>query len=257
MTICDHIPQDQLRPYIKAIKLMESNGELVNRVLPNLSIVIAFRYKGDVNYLIDSTKKALPIATITGLKKSVRLINYAPFTGTVIIHFESDGAAAFFKEPLHELFDESVSLDCLVTRQEIALVEERLTEAQNNTHRIAIIEQFLLARLHRPKRDPLIQKALQVISTLKGQVNMRELAATLCISQDAFEKRFRKIVGSSPKQFSSIVRMKQIIKQHDQNKSLTDLAFEGGYFDQPHFNKDFRSFTGQTPTEFFKSSPLW
>jgi AraC-like DNA-binding protein len=257
MTICDHIPTAQLRPFIKTFKIIESQDELLNRVLPNMSVVIAFRYKGDVNYLIDDTKKALPIATITGLKKSVRLINYTACAGTIIVLFQSDGAAAFFKEPLHELFDESIALDCLITRQEVAIVEERLAETQNNTQRIAIVEQFLLTKLHHPNKDFLVENAIQIINSLNGQVKMRELAATLCISQDAFEKRFRKAVGSSPKQFSSIVRMKSIIKQRDQNKSLTDLAFEGGYFDQPHFNKDFKLFTGQTPSEFFKSLPLW
>jgi AraC-like DNA-binding protein len=33
--------------------------------------------------------------------------------------------------------------------------------------------------------------------------------------------------------------------------SLTDLAYENEYFDQAHFIKDFKEFTGLTPKEFF------
>jgi len=39
--------------------------------------------------------------------------------------------------------------------------------------------------------------------------------------------------------------------------ALTETAFDAGYFDQPHFNKDFKLFTGQTPTDFLKSPIFW
>jgi methylphosphotriester-DNA--protein-cysteine methyltransferase len=83
------------------------------------------------------------------------------------------------------------------------------------------------------------------------------LANNLCISNDAFEKRFRKAIGTSPKQFSSIIRMKSIINQKQPGQTFTDLAISSGYFDQPHFNKDFKLFTGQTPLDFFKAPPAW
>ncbi len=88
---------------------------------------------------------------------------------------------------------------------------------------------------------------------MKGIVKIKELANSLYISNDVFEKRFRKIVGTTPKQFSSIVRLKSAISQKQQNQSFSDIAFNAGYFDHPHFNKDFKLFTGQTPTDFFKS----
>jgi AraC-like DNA-binding protein len=33
--------------------------------------------------------------------------------------------------------------------------------------------------------------------------------------------------------------------------SLTDLAYENEYFDQAHFIKEFKEFTGITPKEFY------
>ncbi len=88
-------------------------------------------------------------------------------------------------------------------------------------------------------------------------MNVNQLADELCISQDAFEKRFRKVVGCSPKHFSSIVRLKNLISQPQSKQSFTEIAFDNGYFDQAHFNKNFKLFTGQNPTDFFKSPPLW
>jgi AraC-like DNA-binding protein len=86
---------------------------------------------------------------------------------------------------------------------------------------------------------------------------MKELSSHLHISQDALEKRFRTITGSTPKQFSYIVRMNAIIRQTRIVSSFLDVAIENGYYDQPHFNKDFKIFTGQTPSEFLKSASFW
>jgi AraC-like DNA-binding protein len=99
--------------------------------------------------------------------------------------------------------------------------------------------------------------ALQKINTSHGTVRINVLARELNISQDPFEKRFRRMVGTSPKQYSSIVRLKNVIASYRQNKNLTAAAYDAGYFDQAHFIKDFKSFTGQTPLNFFKSSSYW
>ena len=257
MNIIDFIPTEQLRPFIKAYRIIESEDELVNRVLPSTSLAIAFRCKGYVNYIKENQHEKLPVSTISGIRKSVRLINYAKDTATLIIQFKEAGAKAFFKEPLHELFEESVSLDNFIPQQKIAIIEELLAEAKTNNQKIAVIEQFLLSRLHNYKPDNLISAAITIIQSKKGIVKIKELADALFISQDAFEKRFRKTIGSSPKQFCYVVRIKSIIDHKQKNQNLIDLAIDAGYFDQPHFNKDFKLFTGQTPSEFFNFPSFW
>ncbi|NBP68757.1 MAG: AraC family transcriptional regulator, partial [Cytophagia bacterium] len=39
--------------------------------------------------------------------------------------------------------------------------------------------------------------------------------------------------------------------------SFIDMALANNYYDQSHFNKDFKRFTGQMPTDFFKSASYW
>ena len=253
----EFIPTELLRPFIKTYRIIESQDEMANRVLPNTSLSLAFRYKGQASYLTDKSQDNLPTSTISGLRKSVRLIHYMNDTATIIILFKETGAKSFFKEPLYELFEASASLDNFITQQKIAIIEEQLAEAKNNIQRIAIIEQFLLSQLFNYTPDKLISIAVEKIHSTKGIIKIKELADTLYISNDAFEKRFRKIVGTSPKNFASIVRMNSLIKLRENSKTISDIAFEAGYYDQPHFNKDFKLFTGQTPTDFFKSLSFW
>lgn len=257
MHIETHVPSDLLKPYIRHYLVIESADELVNRVLPGTAPVMAFRFKGRVNYLTGDKVDRTPAAAISGLRKSFRLINYTPGAGTVLVQFKEVGITAFFTQPLHELFEESISLDHFISRQTLADVEEQLAEATNNQQRIKLIETFLSAQLPGNQPDQLIAAAINKIHMGNGAVKIKELANTLYISHDAFEKRFRRAVGSSPKQFSSIVRMKAFINRSKQGQPLTRMALDAGYFDQAHFNKEFKIFTGQTPSLFFRSDSFW
>lgn len=257
MTIDYYMPAKKLSPFIKAYLVIESQDGLENRVLPDTSLVMVFRFKGMVKQLVNSLDEELPSFVVTGLRRSGKQVNYSGNSGNVLVLFNETGAAAFFKEPLHELFEENIPLGDLNGYKNLSGIEERLCEATDNGDRIRLVEEFLLSRLGNYDPDKLILAALEKIHASKGLLRIKELADSLYISQDAFEKRFRKIVGTSPKQFSNIVRMKSIISDGRQNHVLADLAFNAGYFDQPHFNKDFKLFTGQTPKDFFKSSPLW
>ena len=256
MNINSYIPTELLRPFILTYIIVESQEELVNKVLPDTSLVLSFRYKGRVSYMTDTMKNDLPSASVSGLRKSLRLFNYSKDTGNFLILFKEGGAAAFFKIPLHRLFDENVSLDNFIGHQNLSIIEEQLAEANNNTQRKDLIEQFLLSELYNTNGDRLILAALQKIHLTKGTIKIKDLANELYISQDALEKRFRRIVGTSPKQFSSIVRMRSMTDHRLQKQTFTGIALDAGYFDQPHFNKDFKLFTGQTPTDFFKGPPF-
>lgn len=257
MKIAEFIPNEQLKPYIEAYRIIESAGEMINRVVPNTSFAMAFRLNGKVSYLNYSDNIILPNATFSGLRKSVRLISYAPNTSVLIVLFKATGVSSFFRLPLQELFEKSVSLDNFFPNSEISIITERLSETASNNERIVLIEQFLCSKLTHNYPDKLVSEAVAKIYLNGGSIKMRELAYSLFISQDAFEKRFRKIIGASPKQFSSIVRMKNIVHQSTSSVSFLDMALENGYYDHSHFNKDFKLFTGQTPTEFFRSASFW
>ncbi|XZF16586.1 helix-turn-helix domain-containing protein [Chitinophagaceae bacterium MMS25-I14] len=252
-----YTPAPLLQPFVKAYRIIESGEELVNRVLPGTSPAIGFRFRGSTGYITDNGRTELPAATFSGLRKTVRLINYLPNSATLIVLFKEGGTPAFFREPLHELFEESISLDNFFSRSETAAIEEQLSEAKNNQQRIAILEQFLLSKLYNPKPDALVTSAIENIHAAKGVLHVGKLADSLYISRDAFEKRFRRAAGTTPKQFASIVRMNAAIRSRKKDQPVFDLALESGYYDQPHFNKAFRQFTGQSPVAFFRSATFW
>jgi len=250
-------PSPVLQPYIKTFLILESEQGMVNRILPDTSIVIAFRLKGKVSYADNNDTQAFPQSTITGIRESSRLVDYEKGSSNLLIIFKEGGAAAFFKEPLHELGGISVSLDYLIQRSKVNAIEEELAAAANDSQRILIVERFLLSELKKTHFDPLVNEAIQQITQSKGDIKIKDLLLNLPISRDPFEKRFRKITGTSPKHFSVIVRLKSLIDNYSGFTSLTDAAYAAGYYDQAHFIKDFRAFTGLAPLDFFKTPPEW
>lgn len=242
-----------LSPFIKNYLVIESQEAMMNRTLPDTSLVMSFRYKGQVSFLSNSAPRTLSPFTLTGLRRTDRLISYAKDTANILVFFREAAAHAFIKEPLHELFEDSVALDYFTGYRGLSALEDQLATAPDNAARIDSIEQFLLSRLYNHRPDPMIAAALEKIHAVNGMIRIKELAKGLYISQDAFEKRFRRSVGVTPKQFAFITKMKSVVARALNNQLMADIAFDAGYYDQPHFNKDFKLFTGQTPTEFMKA----
>lgn len=256
MKMAHYSPSPLLAPFVKTFLVIESQEGIENNTLPDTSVVMSFRIRGTVSLRQESLLTPLSETGISGLRKSARLLRYAPGTTMLLVIFQEGGAAAFFKTPLHELFDTHLPLDDLVQLRKLEMVEEQLSEAAQPSQWIAIVEQFLQRELVR-QPDLLIQHAVTQIKAADGHIKMKSLAASLFISQDAFEKRFRRIIGTSPKQFAAIVRLRHLLAHYTPHTSLTAAAYSAGYFDQAHFIKDFKGFTGQSPQAFFQSADWW
>jgi AraC-like DNA-binding protein len=248
----NYIPSDPLKPFIRSYAIQEVVTEETYRVLPDTGIVIGFQFKGRLFHVRDGEAAALDTSGVSGLADQSRTFRNLAGTGTILVFFKPGGAAPFFSQPLHEIFRDSVSLDNFMLRSELLCLEEQLIEARTNPERIALLEKFLLSRMTQGEPDKLVLAALAVIHKSKGNVRIKDLALQLHTSQSPLEKRFRAVVGASPKKFASIVRLKNVLQQYPTIGSLTELGYEAGLYDQAHFIKEFKAFTGDTPEDFFK-----
>lgn len=250
-------PSPVLMPFIREFITIESDLGMDSNILPDTSMMMAFRYKGKVHNIEGEKTETLSSAAISGLRRSYRLVHYSREAANLLVAFKESGLAAFSKLPAHELFQLTISAENLFSTTRLNEILQRLAEAKTNKARIDNIEGFLLQHLTTNKPDPLVGEAIRSIKQQNGIVRIKDLASSLHISQDPFEKRFRARVGTTPKQYASIIRLRNIIQTYPTYSSLTEASYEAGYFDQSHFIKDFRLFTGLTPKDFFKSSQYW
>ena len=244
------IPIDPLKPFVKYFIISENQTESEYKVFPSSGLVVGFQYRGQLFTIHNEVEHALASAGVTGIADSYKVFKNAPHIGTILVYFTEIGFTHFAAHPAHELFNQSVSLDYIFDKNKVNETEERLSDVHSDQKRIEIIEQFLLTQLKDIQIDKLIIEAVRMIYQSKGTIKIKELNEKLAISQSPFEKRFRKIVGTSPKKFASIVRFNTVLDQLGQVKSLMEICYENNFFDQAHFIKDFRQYTGDTPEHF-------
>ncbi len=244
------IPTDSLKPYIKYFIVSENDAKTEYKVFPTSGLVIGFQYSGQLAVFQNETEDKLKSAGITGISDSYRIFKNSAGIGTILVYFTETGFTHFASHPANELFNLSISLENVFDKNSISETEEKLATAQTDGQRIHIIEKFLLSQLKDIQKDKLIIEAVKIIYQTKGTIRIKELNERLFISQSPFEKRFRKLVGTTPKKFASIVRFNTVIDQLSNTKSLTDICYENNFFDQAHFIKDFKQYTGDTPEKF-------
>lgn len=136
-------------------------------------------------------------------------------------------------------------------------LQEQVLLATSDAQRIQLLCKFLLTRLaQRRQNETAAHVAIREIIRVKGQVNISALASDVCLSTRQFERRFKEFSGFTPKLFTRIIRFQQALERYGREmRSMTDLAYECGYYDQSHFIHEFKEFSGYHPRQYFNGRP--
>ncbi|HTM99061.1 MAG TPA: helix-turn-helix domain-containing protein [Pedobacter sp.] len=227
------------------------------RIVPDGCMEMIF-HRGDHyrQYLQDGQIIDQPHCFVFGQITKALEIEPTGVTSIFAVRFQPDGFTPFATLPLKQMENKAVSLWELFGDEGREL-EIKILNAESTEARIVLIESFLLARLVAPELiNRVIKSSVKTILKLKGQLSVSELSEKVNINRRQLERRFADTIGLSPKQLAKIIRL-QITLNTMLNKdfeSLTSLAYEGDYFDQAHFIKDFKEFTGVNPKKFYSTN---
>jgi AraC-like DNA-binding protein len=124
-----------------------------------------------------------------------------------------------------------------------------------------VTDKFLLYHLVSSKTSDTyhsISSTSSLIFKNHGDVNIKDLAYEANMSLKRFELKFTEQVGVPPKLYARITRFNYALLLKIQNilKNWTDISHRSGYYDQMHFIKDFKEFAGDSPGNFYKTTPL-
>lgn len=158
--------------------------------------------------------------------------------------------------PLAELRNQSWLLDVL-DRSSLLRLYAQIHEATSLPLRIQFLETWLIGRLALGKTDSdVIPASLKLLRERGGQLSMAQLAQECAISQRQLEHLYQCQVGMSPKQYMQLLRVEQarLALKHMPQLSTTRLSLELGFYDQPHFIREFSAVVGMTPYAYMKRS---
>jgi len=185
----------------------------------------------------------------------------SPFTFTSVgkhamlgVRFFAHTAACFFDEPVATFNDLMMNFND-VTGPAGRQLYANLRETRSLAQQIALLENFLLVRLtHRaPKlaKQQLMQSIVQDMNRPDFLENINTVAARYGLSSRYLQKIFIAYSGLSPALFFKIMRFQKGLQEVSERRlPLTTIAYRCGYYDQSHFIKDFKQFTGVSPSHF-------
>ena len=250
-------PGKDLSTIVKCYWILESPKEeqpQKQTIVPDGCMEMIFHY-GDVynQYMQNGSCIKQPRCFVVGQLTRPLEIEPTGKTDIFAVRFHPEGFLPFTSIPIKEMENKAVPLETLFGKDAQG-IEQKVLRSSLISERIEHIENFLLNRLaDKETIDRVIALTVEAILTGNGQISVEELSRHININRRQLERKFSSTIGLSPKQLSKIIRFQATLKMLISKKftSLTDLAYEGEYYDQAHFIKDFREFTGLTPKEFY------
>jgi len=249
---------DELKPYIHnywIVRKKNLSEPITNKILSdgNSGFIINFSnpYSITIN---DKAVQCNDNFTFTGQTKYPMYMTFENTLDAIGIRFNSAGAFTFLNTDIYKFKDTIFGLNSSHVLELDEFYNE-LTLAKSIKDKITHIENFLLKilRNNKSKNSVWIFDFVKSIVLRKGDIKIEEFCHKFDISRKDCERKFKKEIGFTPKEYARIIRM-----QHTKDsisslntKSLTSISYENGFFDQSHFIREFKFFMNETPKEYF------
>jgi AraC family transcriptional regulator len=152
---------------------------------------------------------------------------------------------------------EAIALMLLTELQQDNLGRKLYIDSLANILAVHLLRQYTASKPPLPVYEgglpqyQLMQVLDYIHDHLDQDIKLADLAQLLGMSQFHFSYLFKRAIGTSPHQYllrQRIERAKQLLKQPDQ--SIMEIALECGFNSHSHLSKQFRQFTGMTPTAY-------
>lgn len=226
------------------------------RLMPNGESSIIFNLREDPIILYDAEDldryTSHGLAVISGPRTSCFVIDTTQEERVFGIQFQPGGAFPFFRMPASELKNTSVTLEFL-WKGAARELRERLLAAPTIDSMFVLAENYLLGQLVRQlELHPAVDFARQRFCRAPHATTVSSVLERVGLSQHRFIQLFHDQVGLSPKAFCRVRRFQHVLQTVHGSSDVdwAQVALECGYYDQPHFIHDFRSFSGLTPSQY-------
>jgi len=258
MLYLTHVPRPPLSQFVNLLWLYEgySQPHAKERVLPTGEMQIVINLQEDRSYVYDreDTDRCQTFRgpLLSGAHSQYQVISTAAQASIIGVHFRPGGAFPFLRMPAGELRDTSVSLEALWGRAAEDL-RDRLLEAATHQARFEVLERVLLDELARGcDRHAAVGFALRQFMAEPHMTTIASVSGQIGLSPKRFIQVFRDETGFTPKVFCRIRRFQQALGHMEGRKCVAwaEVALDCGYFDQAHFNHDFRAFSGLNPSTY-------
>lgn len=255
-------PHPSLAGFVKSV-WVSAPGDIAGpasreHILPTGEMHLVFRLRGPAIRIFDPRQTAdglcLGHAVVGGARAGFYAKEVAASSEAVGVQLMPGAALVLLGLPASELAGQHTRLEDL-WGSSASWMQEQLAEAPTPVQKIQGLQGFLLARLKSAPLPAASRVMLRAAAQLKAGATVRQVVAQSGYSHRQFIHLFSHHAGLAPKQYSRVQRFQRALALlHGGSAtpavSLADVAQDAGYSDQPHFNREFREFSGFTPEQY-------
>jgi AraC-like DNA-binding protein len=256
-------PHSDLRAFIKCYWTLEVRAEAGaqrQRIIPEGCLEMAFILGDDIKrYTSEDTFIIQPRAMVLGQITEPFFIEPTGYVNSFAVCFYPYGFANFVSTPIKDLANRETPLTVLFGEETAKELSQKIIEAKDTKARMEIIENFFFQRLNNQVSiDGIVKKTIDAMFLTKGSISIKAALHNDAAKRRQLERNFTKQIGISPKQLGRVIRLQTALKMmlKQGHESLTAIAYDSEYYDQAHFIKDFKEFTGTTPRDFFEDEEM-
>jgi AraC-like DNA-binding protein len=246
------LPRAELTTLVDSYWVVQHDSlEVVTqKIIPDGFLEIIFHFGDPYRINLSGQWNAQSPCLLAGQLSKHFFLENTGRTDMLGIKFRPPALTHLFALSMHNFTDRVVNLHEALpgTWQDL---EQKLSEA-NAPDRIALVESHLLKiSSPPPDRDHPIERAINEIFLRKGLITVEEITVLLNLSERTVQQLFKKYVGLSPKLYSRIIRFATVFEvMKTQPPAWMDVVVQAGYYDQSHFIRNFKDFTGEDPGSY-------
>ena len=245
-----HQPEKCIQPYVHGYLEAYSHVESgLNTLSPNGYSGIFFNF-GNRGKLLLKDEIDVRSVSVFGQIDRAFTVTYNPGYYSLGVLLKPAVLSRLLRVDMAEFTN--TAFDGTLLRPDLKILHEELETCSTSFQKIQALNQYFTRVLSTNTNTPSIADHALNILQHDCSITMEKLASRLQVSQRYIEMNFRRVIGLTPKTYSLILRFKRMEMQLKkmQSVSLLDTDYENEYYDQNHFIKDFKRFTGYTPSNY-------
>ncbi len=244
-------PEKGLEKIIECYWFADSDETVprTEKIIPDGYPEIIFHFGDAYKINLQGTWQLQSKNLLAGQIKKFFYLQNTGAAGMVGVKLKPIAVAQLYKVDMSALTDQVVDLNQILGT-EFREIEAAVNAKLPQQEIVEILNAYFREILNRGLENK-IELALNRIFDTQGNVQVREIADALSITERQLERLFKKFVGVSPKFYARIIRFSHIFNLMQQgDKSWVDVALGSGFYDQSHFIRNFKAFSGEDPSAY-------
>jgi AraC-like DNA-binding protein len=242
----------KLHQFIECYWMMQSEDPIprLEKIIPDGFTELIFNY-GDLYKAKTNNSWHLQTANLlAGQIKSYFYLENTGKTGSVAVKFKPAALTQLFGLNMGIYVDQIIDLDTF-DNERLRCLQNKLLPYQGEQESRQILDNYFISLIPEATNNPL-EHVLELIFSKNGMLTVNEMTIAAHLGERQLERLFKRYIGLSPKYYARIIRFNYIFQLIKSKKSSwADIVYQSGYYDQSHFIRDFKAFTGEDPSSYY------